>query len=420
MSERADLLRVDSTGTVHPVGRVASQELRARVGEWRLVSSPTGVMLMVPGAEDSAVIRLAGEIRTPGALADVVALIAQSAWSGELVVYGEGSHRAFYFESGSVIGAHTNVKEERLGETLWRFGVINREQLEAALEVAESAGIRLGEAAVELEFVKPEDLYPMMARQIEEVFYGALEVSDGAFYFFDRFDESKLSRRQDINSGALLMEGARRMDEMRFFREKIPNDTFIPVKKGGADKPPEDTLRVFAQIDGKRSIEEIGRETGQLEFEVTRAVFQLVRGGFVYVLAPRPRGPEAVVDCVNPAIVLVHKQCDAAGKGAELRDGLGRFATGAGIFDPLFMGAGPQKDGSFKPDRVAKNLAALAGDDPDNWLIQQLLEYVGFALFQASSLLPRDQEIEVSNAVAELLKPIRSAETSPPPGSRKA
>ncbi|MFO0678899.1 MAG: DUF4388 domain-containing protein [Polyangiaceae bacterium] len=419
MSERADLLRVDSTGTVHPVGRVASQELRARVGEWRLVASPTGVMLVVPAGEDAPVIKLAGEIRTPGALADVVALIAQSAWSGELVVYGESSHRAFYFEAGSVIGAHTNVKEERLGETLWRFGVINREQLDAALEVAESSGIRLGEAAVELEFVKPEDLYPMMARQIEEVFYGALQVSEGAFYFFDRFDETKLARRHNINSGALLMEGARRMDEMRFFREKVPNDTYIPVRKNASDKVPEDTTRVYDQIDGKRSIEEIGRETGQLEFEVTRAVFQLVRGGFVYVLAPRPKGPEAVVECVNPALVLVHKRCDAVGKGGDLRDGLSRFATGAGVFDPLFMGAGPQKDGSFKPDRVARNLAVLAGDDPDNWLIQQLLEYVGFALFQASSLLPREEEVDLSNAVAELLKPIRSPETSPPPGTRK-
>src|SRR6185312_9984805 len=49
MSDRDDLLRVDVTGTVHPVGRTASQELRARAGEWRLVPSvPTIVMMRRP------------------------------------------------------------------------------------------------------------------------------------------------------------------------------------------------------------------------------------------------------------------------------------------------------------------------------------------------------------------------------------
>ena len=40
MSDRDDLIRVDSTGAVHPVGRAASQQLRPRAGEWRLIASP--------------------------------------------------------------------------------------------------------------------------------------------------------------------------------------------------------------------------------------------------------------------------------------------------------------------------------------------------------------------------------------------
>src|SRR5579872_772085 len=111
----------------------------------------------------------------------------------------------------------------------------------------------------------------MMARQLEEVFYTVLQVSSGIFYFFDRFDDKNILHRHNLNAGQLLMEGARRMDEMRFFREKVPNESYIPTPTANAKKPPEDLAEVYGQCDGKRSIAEIGRRIGLLEFEVTRA-----------------------------------------------------------------------------------------------------------------------------------------------------
>ncbi len=418
MSDRDDLLRVDSTGTVHPVGRVASQILRARAGEWRVLRAPNDVVLLRPASMDGSILKLAGEMRTPGALCDVVALASQSGWRGELAVLSEQGQRSFYFDAGLVVGASTTVPEERIGETLYRFGVITREQLEAIVRSAESTGKRVGEAAIELEFVTAEDLYPMMARQVEEVFYAAIHLTEGSFYFYDRFDEKVIIRRHNLNAGALLLEAARRMDEMKYFREKIPNDSFIPVPTASGKKPPDELAEVCAQCDGKRNIADIGRRIGQLEFEVTRSLFQLCNAGFVMMQAARPQGPEAIVEVFNPALAAIHTACDEAGKGADLREGLSRFATGGGVYDPLFMMAGPLDDGTFKPERVAKNLAALAGDDPDAWLVQLLQEYVGFATFQAESLVPREVLSNLSAKVTELLKPLRQLET--PPASRSA
>jgi len=330
MSDRDDLLRVDGTGAVHPVGRAASQQLRPRQGEWRLIPSPRELIVARAMSGGDAVLRLAGEIRTPGALCDIVSLAAQSAWGGELILLSERGQRAFYFDGGVIIGASTSVPEERLGETLYRFGVISREQLEEVVKASTKTGKRLGEAATELGFVTREKLFAMMARQVEEVFYAAVHVSEGAFYFFDRFDEKNILMRHNMNASGLLMEAARRMDEMRFFREKIPDDGFVPVPLP-SKRPPEDLGEIYAHIDGERSIADICRTSGHLEFEVTRAVFQLVSSGFVFVQAARPRGPEAIVETFNRALVPIHEHVDAAGKGAEFRAGLSNFATGGGV-----------------------------------------------------------------------------------------
>jgi hypothetical protein len=420
MTDRADLLRVDATGTIHPVGRTASRELRARIGEWRLVDGPKDVLLMRPLEGNGAVLKLAGEIRHPGALCDIIGLIAQAAYRGELlIVEEEEKSRSIYFDAGSVIGVATSLPEERLGETLYRFGVVTREQLEQTLESTRESGKRFGEAIMDLEFVTAEELFPMMARQVAEVFYAVLQIGSGTFYFFDRFDDKVILHRHSMNASALLMEGARRMDEMRFFRQKVPTDDYVPTQTANAKKPPEDLLEVFSQCDGRRSVAEIGRRIGQLEFEVTRAVFQLVNGGFLSIASPRPQGVEAITGVFNRALSDIHRTCDEAGRGSELRDGLARFATGAGIYDPLFVSAGPLPDGSLRGDRVKKNLAALAGDDPDAWLIQLLHEYVGFAMFQAESLLSRDVERVLAKTVAEALIPVRPSETIAPSSAHR-
>ncbi len=392
--ERLELVRVDATGTAHPVGKTASQRLRARQGSFRLMPAPPHLIVMRyvgedgrRDPEDGPVFRLAGEITSAGAICDIVALVGQAGWKGELVVLDGTTSRSIFFEQSHVIAATSNVEGERLGEVLYRYGALTKEQVQATAK-AVSGDVRFGEAAVKLGYISREKLFALMGKQTEEITYAVLLVGDGMFFFLDSYDEARLTTRQNLAVNGLLMEGVRRMDETRYFRDRIPSDQHVPERVAGRDPPAAEFLKVYEAVDAQRSIAEVGRIVGQGEFEVTQALFQMVQSGHVIVHAPRPTGPAAVVALFNEAVTMIFREVDAIGKGGEVREQLASFATGAGVYDALFRRAGPSPDGTLIPDKIIENMQVLVGpDQAEQTLAQWLYEYVSFAVFVAEPYL---------------------------------
>lgn len=392
--ERLELVRVDATGTAHPVGKTASQRMRARQGAFRLMPAPPHLIVMRyvgedgrRDPEDGPVFRLAGEITTPGAICDIVSLVGEAGWKGELVVQDGGHTRSIFFERSHVIAASSTVESERLGEVLYRYGALTKEQV-AATARAVTAEMRFGEAAVKLGFIARERLFQLMSKQTEEIVHSVLLVGDGMFYFLDEYDETRINARQNLSVAGLLMDGVRRMDEMRYFRDRIPSDQHVPDRVPGHDPPGDDLIWVWSAIDGARSIAEICRVVGHDEFEITQAVFQLLQSGHVAIHAPRATGPAAVVAVFNQAIALIFREVDSVDRGGEVREQLASFATGAGVYDALFRKAGPADDGTLIVERIIENIATLVGpDQAESTLAQWLYEYVSFAVFVAEPFL---------------------------------
>jgi hypothetical protein len=194
---RDELVRIDDTGAIHPVGKVASQRMRARKGAFRMMPAPAHVVFVRYVGEDGerdeddgAVVKLAGEVTAPGGLCDIVALVAQAGWKGELVVLSGETSRSLFFEAGNILCAQTNVAAERIGALLYRLGALSQEEVQE-VEIALPEGRRFGEVAVALELVTREKLFEVMAKQVKEIAFASLLVSDGMFYFLDRYDQSK-------------------------------------------------------------------------------------------------------------------------------------------------------------------------------------------------------------------------------------
>jgi len=412
---RDELVRIDARGEAHPIGVLASQRMRQRAGAYRVLPSPKHVVFMRytgedgrRDAEDGAIVRIAGEVTAPGALCDVLALMGQTGWRGELVVEDDQRVRSIFFESGNVVGANTTVDDERIGSVLYRYGALDSAQRDQVVALAK-AGRRFGEVALELGYLTRESLYAHIAKQIEEIVFATLTVADGTFFFLEGFDASRLVSHHTLSANALLMDGVTRMDELRYFRAKIPSVEHVPVRASGRGASPDDYLKVYESVDGKLSVEELGRVTGLGEFETTRALYGLVQSHHVVMHPPRVSGgPTALVNAANGALYDIFAAATSAEKADEVRESLASFAVGAGVYDILFRGAGPGASGALDPDRVAQNAVLVAGGaDPQNVLKQLLHEYVSFALFSVGAALGSDSEAEITQKVGPNLNTLR-------------
>ena len=413
---RSELVRIDAFGVARPAGDIATQRLKAREGAYRILPAPGHVVLMRytgedgrRDEEDGAIVRLAGEITAPGVVCDVIGLVGQSGWRGELVVLDGESARSIFFDKGNLVGAQTTVGDERIGMILWRYGVITEEQHEAIMaKVAE--GARFGQSGVELGFFSQERLFEYIAKQLEEIVFPTFAIADGTFFFLDGFDDARLVARHTVSATGLLMDGFTRLDEMRYFRQRIPSAEFIPERTERGE-PGADYQATYAKIDGSSSIEEIGRLTGRGEFDTTKDVYAMLQTKHVTLSGPRMAGgAAAVVARANAALVIIFQRADAAGKGTILRESVQQFAAKAEVYGALFSEAGPNERGGIDVEIVVANAMMMAGDGDVEKLLKTLLhEYVAFALFSAGGAMGPEREAALAEEVRPTLDEILPA-----------
>jgi hypothetical protein len=406
----ADLVEIAEDGRARPLGEAAALRMQSRVGRYHVLAGPTDLVLMRRAAsgDGARACKLAGEISGPGALCDVLGFVGNTGWRGELVVHGDDAMRTLFVDGGNVVGAESTARSERLGEVLYGRGILTREQFVRCGDATATGSKRFGEAAVAYGFVAREALFGLMGRQTEEIFFATLLVGSGTFYFLDGFEEERLSSRQRLGLVSLLREGIRRMHETRYFRARIPSDRHVPVRAAQGGAPDGEASEVYEAIDDHRSVAEIGRALGMGEFDVTRAVFQLVQAGHV-VIAPPHLAPRDAVDVYNRAIAFVLRELDAMDAGDDVREQLAAFASRSPVHAQLLAEAGPSDDGTFDPERAAQ-AAEQRGPEAAKQLAAFLWELGSYAIFLArphAARVERErQEATLSMRAGALLGPL--------------
>ncbi|MGB0680922.1 MAG: hypothetical protein ACPGUV_14835, partial [Polyangiales bacterium] len=114
----------------------------------RLALSLPGLQIYQPGGDFGMLtpryrVLMAGEIASRMMVMEVINMICNAGWHGELHVLQGETHRCLYLEQGALKQARSNDVQDRLGEVALGLGLLSRAQLDQLL-TALSSDKRLG------------------------------------------------------------------------------------------------------------------------------------------------------------------------------------------------------------------------------------------------------------------------------------
>jgi hypothetical protein len=410
-----DLVVIGDDGSIRVAGRGAAMKLRDRRGKYRVVLDIPGLVVL-RGEEERAEgavpprVLMSGEIVSRMTVLEIINGIANLNWRGELHVYAPDAWRMLVIDQGALKHATSDHPDDRLGEVLYRLGALSRAQLEGILREM-TPERRFGSIVVERGLIKHEKLFHYLQRQSEQIFYASLLVSEGT-YMFVAPDEQGTPPPTTIHLPlqGLLMEGVQRIDEMALFRQRIPNMQACPEVHPvqGRVSLDQKAMTVLMYCDGTRNIEEIARSTGLGEFETLKTIYHLIQVGQMVLRT----GPKVDQDAVrhlvgqfNDVMRDIFAAIATYGGIEQTRSTLAAWISNTG-YAPFF-GESVDEDGALDANRVVTALEAAPAEHPLEALHQALHELAAFALFSATTWLPRDQELLLARDVNRRLKAIR-------------
>ena len=260
-----------------------------------------------------------GPLRELG-IHDVFQLLDLSRKTGVLRVASElrNNEGKVYFEGGSVVYAEIRSNPHPLGTLLVHSGKIDEADLGRARDLQlRGDKRRLGGILVAIGAITERELERQVRQQVEEVIFELMNWHEGFFSFVEEtLKEAPADILVRIPTEALLMEGARRIDEWSLIEKKIPHLGMVPALaanqsggEGDLDLLPSE-WSVLVAIDGTRDLRQLAIALGTSEFETAKTVFGLESAG-VLVLKEGGSSPPVQTPDLADVIARAGERLDA-------------------------------------------------------------------------------------------------------------
>lgn len=227
---------------------------------------------------------------------DVFQLLDLSRKTGALRVTSglRDNEGTVFFDKGRVTHAIIRSNPHPLGAILQRSGKISEADLRRARDIQTSRNghQKLGEILVEIGSITERELERQVRLQIEAVVFELMSWREGFFSFEDGQVQVPAEANVRISTDALLMEGARRIDEWSRISDKVPGLNAVPTLAPVTDEHSSqlDLLpnewEVLTMIDGVRDLRAIATMLGRSEFDIAKIAYGLATTGVVELRVP--------------------------------------------------------------------------------------------------------------------------------------
>jgi hypothetical protein len=221
-------------------------------------------------------------------LADLVQFVGLSRKTGVLRVESPLGRKNLVFDQGQAIYCSSDNPKEYLGQHLLARTKLTEADLERAFRLQKQTGEKLGTILVTGNFLTQAELDTVLRHKVEDAMFELFTWRAGTFVF----DEGHIAAedipvRIDVGWQDLVMEGARRSDEMSRIRAAIPGphvrlharrERFPEgFPRSGGDR------KLVALIDEGASVAEILAQFHASDFQILARLRTLIADGLVEV-----------------------------------------------------------------------------------------------------------------------------------------
>ena len=226
-------------------------------------------------------------------ISNILQLLAAENKTGTLRISDGKRQIEIIIKDGYIIYALGARIEFKLGNIIKNKNIITTEQLENALREGKKNNLALGTILVQKKIISNDNLEAFIRMQVEEIMYDIFLWEKGEFEYkdaklnLDRVIVSKL----DVTR--VLLEAARRIDEMTVFKKHIQNGDIVfriseRINLTDKIKPSQNETQILSLIDGNKTVRQLIESTYLDQFTLYKTLYSLISSGIIEACITNP------------------------------------------------------------------------------------------------------------------------------------
>jgi len=132
--------------------------------------------------------------------------------TGVLTLTGDSAEKSVYIQGGSPIFATSSDRDDRLGQILFRSGMVSLEGLMESVEVSLATGKRLGTVLVERGHIEPHGLVEGVRTQVRNIITSLFLWTRGRYRYVPGTLPTDEVITLRLSAGDIILEGIRRVE----------------------------------------------------------------------------------------------------------------------------------------------------------------------------------------------------------------
>ncbi|MBN1878679.1 DUF4388 domain-containing protein [bacterium] len=216
---------------------------------------------------------------------DLLQMLAWGAKTGLLTSMRNEERRHVFLKHGDVVGVTSSRYKDRLGAVMLRMNFITQQQFDDILNLQASNGRQLGEMFLDQHIVSESNLNTSLVLQAEDIIYDLLSWTEGDFSFEERELTAEEYKIKPIVISNLLLEGARRIDEIDRVREIISDPDTVFCCMDGVDPDSLNLSRprktIVSMLKIPWAVVDIIRMANESEYDIYSALYYLLQQNII-------------------------------------------------------------------------------------------------------------------------------------------